>query len=63
MDPGGGHVAALIAGPGAADRTLIRAAANHYSILRLIEDEWGLLRLRGAGDGATPSIEGWRAAP
>ena len=62
-DPGGGHVAALIAGPGAADRTVIRAAADHYSILRLIEDEWGLRRLRGAGHGATPTIEGWRANP
>jgi hypothetical protein len=55
-------VAAVIAGPGAANRTRIRAAANHYSVLQLIEDEWGLPRLRGAGDGATPSIEGWRAA-
>jgi hypothetical protein len=55
-------VAALIAGPGAADRTRIRAPADHYSVLRLIEDEWGLRRLRGASDGATPSIEGWRAA-
>jgi hypothetical protein len=62
VDPGGGHVAAVIAGPGAANRTRIRAAANHYSVLQLIEDEWGLPRLRGAGDGATPSIEGWRAA-
>lgn len=62
VDPGGGHVAALIAGPGAADRTRIGATADHYSVLRLIEDEWGLGRLRGAGDGATPSIEGWRAA-
>jgi hypothetical protein len=62
VDPGGGQVAAVIAGPGAADRTLIRAAANHYSVLRLIEAEWGLRRLRGAGNRATPSIEGWRAA-
>jgi len=62
VDPGGGHVAALIAGPGAADRTRIRAAVDHYSVLRLIEDEWGLRRLQGAGDEATTTIEGWEAA-
>jgi phosphatidylinositol-3-phosphatase len=62
VDPGGGHVAALIAGPGAADRTRIRTAVDHYSVLRLIEDEWGLRRLRRAGDEATTTIEGWRAA-
>jgi phosphatidylinositol-3-phosphatase len=62
VDPGGGHVAALIAGPGAAERTRIRAAVDHYSVLRLIEDEWGLRRLRGAGDEATTTIQGWRAA-
>ena len=35
-------------------------AADHYSILRLIEDEWGFRRLRQAGDPATPTITGWK---
>ncbi len=60
-DPGGGHVVAVIAGPGASDRTRIRGPVDHYSILRLIEDEWGLRRLRHAADDSTPSIEGWKA--
>jgi phosphatidylinositol-3-phosphatase len=62
LHAGGGHVSAVIAGPGAAQGVRIRAAADHYSVLRLIEDEWGLRRLRGAGERQTPTIEGWRAA-
>jgi phosphatidylinositol-3-phosphatase len=57
----GGHVAAIIAGPGARWSTRIRTAADHYSILRLIEDEWGFRRLRHAGDVTTPTIRGWKA--
>jgi hypothetical protein len=56
----GGHVVAIIAGPGATSSTRIRMAADHYSILRLIEDEWGFRRLRHAGDPATPTITGWK---
>jgi hypothetical protein len=57
----GGHVAAVIAGPGARRRTQITTPLDHYSVLRLIEDAWGLRRLRHAADGSTPSISGWRA--
>jgi hypothetical protein len=60
LPTGGGHVLAIIAGPGAKQRTKIEADVDHYSVLRLIEDEWGLKRLRHAGDDTTPSIEGWR---
>ncbi|HEY6677582.1 MAG TPA: alkaline phosphatase family protein [Actinomycetota bacterium] len=61
LGAGGGHVVAVIAGPGANDSTTIRAAADHYSLLRLIEDEWGFPRLRHAADSTTPTIHGWKA--
>ena len=57
---GGGHVAAIIAGPGAARSVRIGSSANHYSLLRLVEDAFGLHRLRHAADRATPPIRGWR---
>jgi phosphatidylinositol-3-phosphatase len=57
----GGHIVMIIAGPGANASTKIRAAADHYSLLRLIEDAWGLKRLRNASDSSTPTIKGWRA--
>jgi hypothetical protein len=56
----GGHVAAIIAGPGAAERVRIRQDTSHYSLLRLIEDAWGFDRLAHASDRSTPTIEGWR---
>lgn len=58
---GGGHVVAIIAGPGAKDSRKITTAADHYSLLRLIEDEWGFRRLRHAADATTPTVEGWKA--
>lgn len=61
LSEGGGHVAAVIAGPGAKDRTKIRTVLDHYSVLRLIEDEWGFRRLAHAADPSTPSIQGWKA--
>lgn len=61
LGTGGGHVVTIIAGPGAKASTKIRAAADHYSLLRLIEDAWGLKRLRYASDSSTPTIKGWRA--
>jgi phosphatidylinositol-3-phosphatase len=61
MDSGGGHVAAIIAGPGAKAGEQITSDADHYSILRLIEDEWGLKRLGSAADTTTPSVKGWKA--
>jgi hypothetical protein len=62
VDPGGGHVAALIAGPDAARPDADPRRRGSLLGLRLIEDEWRLLRLLGAGEWATPSIEVWRAA-
>jgi phosphatidylinositol-3-phosphatase len=59
----GGHVAAVIAGPGAKHRVRITTAFDHYSVLRLIEDAWGFQRLRHAADRSTRSILGWRPAP
>jgi acid phosphatase len=61
LGTGGGHVVAVIAGPGANDSRKINTAADHYSLLRLIEDEWGFRRLRHAADTTTPTIEGWKA--
>ena len=61
LGSGGGHVVAVIAGPGAKDSTTIGAAADHYSLLRLIEDELGFRRLRNAADPSTPTINGWKA--
>jgi phosphatidylinositol-3-phosphatase len=56
----GGHIAAVLAGPGARRGARIGTAVDHYSILRLIEDAWGFLRLRHAADRATHPILGWR---
>jgi hypothetical protein len=61
LGAGGGHVVMIIAGPGARTSTRIRVAADHYSLLRLMEDAWGLKRLRHASDSSTPTIKGWRA--
>jgi hypothetical protein len=61
LDTGGGHVAAIITGPGARHGRKIRTAVDHYSLLRLIEDEWGFKRLGHAADSTTRSITGWRA--
>jgi phosphatidylinositol-3-phosphatase len=56
----GGHVATIIAGPGAGTGVQLKADADHYSLLRLIEDAWGLPRMRHAGDRSTPTIRGYR---
>jgi len=58
----GGHVAAIIAGPGAKRGARITTSIDHYSILRLIEDTLGFVRLRHAADPSTRSILGWRRA-
>ena len=56
----GGHIAGIISGPGAGAGVSIGTRVDQYSILRLIEDAWGL----GALDEATsaPLIEGWRTS-
>ena len=55
---GGGHIAALIAGPGAAAGAIVRTRVDQYSVLRLIEDAFGLHRLGGAA--TAPAITGWQ---
>ena len=56
---GGGHIAVVIAGPGARHGVRIATPVDHYSILRLIEDAWSP-RLAHAADATTHSIVGWR---
>jgi phospholipase C len=57
----GGHVVTLIAGPGARMGVRLNHPVDHYSLLRLIEGNWSLRRLRHAGCVCTPAIAGWRA--
>jgi phosphatidylinositol-3-phosphatase len=52
----GGHVAMIVAGPGARRGTRLRTPVDHYSTLQTIEDLLGLPRLRGAGCACTPSL-------
>jgi phosphatidylinositol-3-phosphatase len=54
---GGGHVATIVVGAGIAAGSRLDRPASHYSILRMIEDAWGLPRLGGAGP-ATPIVFG-----
>lgn len=61
VSPGGGRVVTIIAGPGARNGLRIDREVNHYSVLRLIEDAWGLPRLAHASNAHTPSIRGWKA--
>jgi hypothetical protein len=50
----GGHILTLIAGPGARAGTRSVVPYDHYSLLRTIEDLWGLPRL---GYAASPSTQ------
>ena len=50
----GGHVLTLVAGPGARAGARSMTPYDHYSLLRTIEDLWGLPRLAGA---ALPSTQ------
>jgi hypothetical protein len=56
----GGHIVTIIAGPGARSGIKLPGPADHYSVLRLIEDNWGLERLGEAACACTPTIAGWR---
>ncbi len=47
---GGGRIATLLATPGMAPGTRFDAPATHYSVLRTIEDAWGMPALGAAGD-------------
>lgn len=53
----GGHVATIVAGPGARRGAKLHTATDHYSTLQAIEDLLGLARLRGAACPCTPSLQ------
>jgi hypothetical protein len=53
----GGRVALIMAGPGVRGGYRLATPADHYSLLRLIEDSFKLPRLRGAGCPCTPSLD------
>ena len=52
----GGHIATIVAGPGAKLGARLNTPVDHYSILQTIEDLLGLPRLRGAACACTPSL-------
>jgi hypothetical protein len=52
----GGHVATIVAGPGARRGAQLTARTDHYSMLQTIEDTLGLPRLRNAACTCTPSL-------
>ena len=53
----GGHIATVVAGPGALPGARMRTAADHYSVLQAIDDLLALPRLRGAACACTPSLQ------
>jgi acid phosphatase len=53
----GGHVAAIVAGPGARSRARLAVPTDHYSVLATIEELFGLRRLRGAACACTVSLQ------
>jgi hypothetical protein len=53
----GGRVALVLAGPDVRRGARLAHRADHYSLLRLIEDAFGLPRLRGAGCRCTPTLD------
>jgi hypothetical protein len=59
----GGHVATIVAGPGARRGARLRTPVDHYSTLQTIEDVLGLPRLRGASCPCTPSLQPLLAGP
>jgi hypothetical protein len=50
---GGGHVLTLVIAPGVRAGLQVRTAFDHYSLLRTVEDAFGLPLLRQAGAGST----------
>ena len=58
----GGHVATIVAGPGARRGAHLSKPVDHYSVLQTIEDTLGLPRLRGAACACTPSLQPLLAA-
>ncbi len=55
----GGHIAGIIAGPGAGVGVTIRTKVTQYSVLKLIEEAWGLGDL--GETVSAPTIDGWHA--
>jgi len=56
---GGGRVPLLVISPDAAPGLQSSRAANHYNLLRTIEDAWGLPAL-GKAAGAAPLTQYWK---
>jgi hypothetical protein len=54
----GGHIATIVAGPGARPGARLARPSDHYSVLGTVEDLFGLPRLRGAACPCTTSLEG-----
>ncbi|MGH2902535.1 MAG: alkaline phosphatase family protein [Solirubrobacteraceae bacterium] len=54
----GGRVPLILAGPSVRAGYRLSTPADHYSLLGLIEDAFGLPRLRGAACPCTPSLDG-----
>ncbi len=52
----GGRVPLILAGPQVRVGYRLNGLADHYSLLRLIEDSFGLAHLRGAACPCTPSL-------
>ena len=58
----GGHIATIVAGPGARRGARMTTPADHYSILQTIEDLFRLPRLRNAACSCTVSLRTLLAA-
>jgi hypothetical protein len=56
--PGGGHVPLIALGPAARAGAQVPTTANHYALLRTIEDLFGLSHLGHAADSSTPPLDG-----
>jgi hypothetical protein len=52
----GGHIATIVAGPGARPGGQLQTPVDQYSILQAVEDLLGLSRLRGAACRCTPTL-------
>jgi phosphatidylinositol-3-phosphatase len=53
----GGHIATIVAGPGAKAGARLSTPADQYSLLQTVEDLLGLPRLRYAACACTPSLK------
>ena len=55
-DGGGGHIATVVATPGMAPGSRFDGPMTHYSVLRTIEDAWGMPALGAAADASAIPI-------